>query len=400
VSQQLIIRSEPAKALGPREEAALLRAAVRRNTAAAALRLRLAHLLNLMDSFDETIALLGAVESSLGHAESLALGHALLARDNMGDVRRARDLAGRAVRLAQGERERSAALAEGAKAAFRLGDGEGAVDLLEEALRLNPCNSAAFKRLATHWLRADMPARVLDLADRLESEGAGHARLLASRMLAFARLGRIEEARGLSGLPRFLHDGEIAVPPGWRDLDSFNHALAAELLAHPGRRDGRHGTASRETVRIDSPATGAAPAARALLQRIAEGAQHHAVSLRSQAHPWVAARPTRAILASWCVITGDAGFEDWHTHPHGWMSGTYYAEVPASVVGGRGKAGCLAFGLPEGLAGRDGARRFGRELVRPRPGLLVLFPSHCYHRTFPHGANGRRICISFDLRPD
>jgi len=30
---------------------------------------------------------------------------------------------------------------------------------------------------------------------------------------------------------------------------------------------------------------------------------------------------------------------------------------------------------------------------------MVLFPSHIYHRTFPHYADGRRICIAFDFWP-
>jgi uncharacterized protein (TIGR02466 family) len=105
------------------------------------------------------------------------------------------------------------------------------------------------------------------------------------------------------------------------------------------------------------------------------------------------------LLSSWCVITEREGFEDWHTHPQGWMSGVYYVEVPQSVSDGEGEAGCLALGLPEGLVGEEASAIFGRQVVRPRAGLLVLFPSHCYHRTFPHRSPGRRIGISFDLRP-
>ena len=41
----------------------------------------------------------------------------------------------------------------------------------------------------------------------------------------------------------------------------------------------------------------------------------------------------------------------------------------------------------------------GETLVRPRPGMLILFPSHAYHRTFAHGTDGSRICMAFDLWP-
>ena len=174
--------------------------------------------------------------------------------------------------------------------------------------------------------------------------------------------------------------------------------LAGELLARPDIRYERHGTSSEKTWRIDVPAVGAVPAVQALLAPIAETAERHGAALG--AHPWVAARPDRAALRCWCVITEGDGFEHWHMHPAGWMSGGYYVQVPGSVEREEDGRGCLAFGLPPGLAGEDAARMFGETRLRPRAGSLTLFPSHAQHRTYPHGDSGRRICVAFDIVPD
>jgi hypothetical protein len=58
-------------------------------------------------------------------------------------------------------------------------------------------------------------------------------------------------------------------------------------------------------------------------------------------------------------------------------------------------AGWLAFGEPgitiPGL-GPD-------HLVRPEPGMLVLFPSYMWHGTVPFTAGGRRLTAAFDVVP-
>jgi tetratricopeptide (TPR) repeat protein len=400
ISAKFRVRPEPAKALSAPAECRLLRDALQRNPDSPALRLRLAKLLNLLDCFDETVALLSSPGiDRLGAEELLTLARALLACRTDEGARAAAGMAERALRLASSDADLSIGLAEAAKASFRTGATGQAVAMLEKALELDPHNSLACKRLATHLLRAREPKAVLDLVARLNAKGASHSRLFASRILALAQLGQLKEARELLNLAGFVEEHLLPPPPGWKSIEAFNAAVVEELSSHPGLRFGRYGTASRKTWRIDSPATGAAPAARALVERISEAVQHHVAALGERAHPWLKARPERAVLASWCVITAADGFEDWHMHPDGWMTGVYYAEVPDAVCASEDDSGCLALGLPEGLIGETVAKRFGRRIVRPRPGLLALFPSPSYHRTFPHRSDGRRICISFDVKP-
>ncbi|KQO04754.1 putative 2OG-Fe(II) oxygenase [Sphingomonas sp. Leaf242] len=401
----MLIRPEPAKALSARQECAIVAHAVAGNPGSAALRLRLARLLNQLDAFDETIAMLTASDAgtpahdALDYGAYMVLAAAWFGRDQPGDTVHAHHAALRAETLAATDAQRSAALADQGKALLRLDRHDDARTRLTEALRHDPGNMPACRRLATELLRTGDAEAVIAMTDRLAAQGIGHARLFMARMLAFARLDRIAEARAITNPARFRHRQILTPPPGWADIAAFNTALVEELKTHPGLRYERHGTASRSTWRIDALATGAAPVARALLARIAETAERHVAALSDIAHPWLAARPDRGELRSWCVITEGEGFEQWHAHPFGWMSGVYYAQVPDTVVTGHDAGGCIAFGLPDGLIGADRAAQFGEDLVRPQPGLLMLFPSHSYHRTFPHGAVDRRICVSFDIWP-
>jgi hypothetical protein len=69
------------------------------------------------------------------------------------------------------------------------------------ALDESPHGKDAYKRPAAPLHRRDEPDETPRLADRLSSRGVGHSRLLASRTLALAKLGLVEEARAFDNLP-------------------------------------------------------------------------------------------------------------------------------------------------------------------------------------------------------
>lgn len=116
-------------------------------------------------------------------------------------------------------------------------------------------------------------------------------------------------------------------------------------------------------------------------------------------HPFLLGRPRRAVLRNWCVITEGSGHETWHVHQNGWLSGVFYIHVQDHIANGTGPDGCIAFGMPGEVVGEQRAREFGERICRPHSGLMMIFPSHAYHRTFPHGGAGRQICYAFDIIP-
>lgn len=96
-----------------------------------------------------------------------------------------------------------------------------------------------------------------------------------------------------------------------------------------------------------------------------------------------------------------------HYHGGSFWSGTYYVTDGGCAsdhsLGGefemldpRGPgAGMYAPHLK--FAGEDGASAGASEIIRPRPGLLVLFPSWLLHQVRPYRGTGTRISLAFNL---
>ena len=387
----LSIALEPAKALSAEAEARLLRAALADNPDSLPLRVRLARVVQALDRFDETIALLGGALDRLDYGPALMLAGAGFAAGDHALVARAID---HALALASSPAEQARALADQAKLLRQRGDARQAAALLHRALELDPHAVTAFKRLALQMLSHGDHAGVEALTGRLIAQEVCHARVLAARTMALATLGRIAEAREVAG-GQFLH----RVPPRGSDAAQVNQLLAAELLGNPALRHDRFGTASIKTGRLDSPTAADSPLWTQQLVWIARQVERWANHLGPADHPWLAARPERALLRSWCVITGAEGHEGWHMHPDGWLSGGFYPQIPAGLDAAPGPAGHFALGLPPGLPGSQAASQFGEQTLLPAAGELILFPSHAYHHTYPHSMAQQRVCIAFDIIP-
>lgn len=387
------------KAITAAQELGLLREAVAQNPISAPLLERMARLLVDVDAFDEAIDVLQRiVRSHSAFSSHELLCRARLSRQSQADNLQVCDDAKKALALAKGAEQRAIALTALGRAQARLGLAE-ARDSLVTALQHNSHDQNAYRRLASLYLAKNDAQAVLALSDQLLEKGVAHTRLLASRSMAFAQLGQMEAAHQTVGLNYFCHRSKLFPPPGWTDIAAFNSSLADELVNHPAQRFDRYGAASSKTWRIDEFETGSALHVGALQQQIASEVKAFVGRIANIDHPWAMARPVGGIFHNSCVMTHGEGFEEWHVHQHGWLSGVYYVAVPEAVVAGDDSRGCIAFGLPENVVGAEVAQRFGLELTRPEQGLLMLFPSHTYHRTFPHGQSERRICIAFDIWP-
>ncbi len=392
-----IITIEGAKRLSVQHELELHRVAHARNPKSLFMRARLATLMMQSDLFEQAINLLDG-QPDLSHVEFMVLIQSLLAAETPEANRRVCDVAQAAATFATTDGQRAAALADLGKAQVRLGDAAARITL-EHALALDPANKNACKRLAAWLLDRNDPEGVLEFTRRCEARGAAHPRHFAAQVLALASLGRLDEARQLDGRQKLGMACALSPPPGWDSIDAFNAALAGQLLAHPGLRYERYGTASEKTWRVDSPNTPEAPLVGILLEQIRARIERHFAQLADFAHPWLAASPKNGTLHCWCVITEGTGHETWHVHQFGSLSGVYYVAVPDEVDLSDDFGGCLAFGLPPEIVGGDNAEAFGLEIVRPVPGEMRIFPSHTYHRTYPHFGSSKRICIAYDLWP-
>jgi tetratricopeptide (TPR) repeat protein len=391
---------EPPRMLSVKEELAVNRAAVASRPNSHELRYRLAHNLYTLDQFDEAIELLRALDSK---APEFRVAHmlvtALLARETHQDTTEAERLASRSIELAADRSEKARALASLGKAQIRLGQFDGGRKSLNQALDSNIHNKDAYKRLAMLDFNLDRTARALEFAEEMVARDVTHARVLGIRPLALAKLNRTEEAREAFGFDKYLHQATLPPPPGWETIEAFNEALAAELLAHPGIRYERYGVASAHTWRIDEPCLARSRLVPLLQRLLQDEVEAYVSRLADNGDAWLRGRQPSGFLHHWSVITDGDGFEEWHVHQNGWVSGAYYVTVPDFVVNGDGPGGCVAFGLPEGIVGDDAHDAFGTRVFRPFPGLVMMFPSHAFHRTYPHRGDERRICLAFDIAP-
>jgi tetratricopeptide (TPR) repeat protein len=391
------ISRENEKSLTPQQELAVHRAAYTRSRSRP-LRHPFTKLLFLDEKFDEIIEVLEG-EEDLNFAELSLLSLSYLSKEDMEYDGRARQASELALNRAENPAQQASAMALRGKAETRLGLTKEAHKSFEEALRLDPANTDACKRLAALHLNADRPDSVLQMTEQLLAKGASNARLFAAKTLAEVRKGDLDSARKTTDLNALLYRRMLEPPTGWDSLDSFNAALAEEMINHPCLRYERYGSASELTWRVENPLRADTPLVHLLLDKIESAIGGIVLEMIEVDHPWSKALPQNALLRNWCVITESTGFENWHVHQFGWLSGVYYIRVPDSIAKGSEKGGCLAFGLPADLAGDEGSAQFGETIVRPQEGLMLAFPSHTYHRTYPHGTGEKRICFAFDLRP-
>lgn len=103
-------------------------------------------------------------------------------------------------------------------------------------------------------------------------------------------------------------------------------------------------------------------------------------------------------LQSWFNIHDRGGFNFLHMHDNVMLSGCFYLSVPAG-------SGNLVFrdprpGVLNSFIKGNGPNAHKDVQLKPRDGLLVLFPHWLEHYVEPHDANEARIAIPFNATAD
>jgi len=207
--------------------------------------------------------------------------------------------------------------------------------------------------------------------------------------------------------PRYLrfHDytslvlaSPLDVPDGWSDLAHYLSDLRTELrsqhslLAEPADQSVRGGTQVEHRLTETS-----LRAMRALPKAIDGPIRRYMESMRAGDTPWhQRATGHYRLHGLWSVRLKSQGHHVSHFHGQGWISSACYIEVPS--VADRLGQGWLTFGetgwTAHPLLGPD-------YFLRPRPGMVVLFPSWMWHGTVPFDgvADEHRQSIAFDAVP-
>lgn len=317
-------------------------------------------------------------------------------REAQGRIEEAVTLLRRAVELAPGE----------AAASFNLGNTLQQAGRLEEALAAYRSARAAApdhpglrNNQAAACFKLGLLEEALALLEESLAEEPQNVRSVAYKSLVLQELGRRDEAARLTDYPRLLHRRQLGVPAGYPDFPAFSAELLGQLRSHPrltetwdpGSRAARGGAVIVSLQQDPPPAVAAFERAlRGVIDGFVAGLPEE------PGHPFLCRKPRRYHLDIWANLLEPEGHQAAHIHNLGWLSGVYYAELPASLRADDPEhAGWIEFGRP----GYGLPCRFEPDvlLVKPEVGLLLLFPSYIWHRTIPFPGPEQRVSIAFDL---
>ena len=104
--------------------------------------------------------------------------------------------------------------------------------------------------------------------------------------------------------------------------------------------------------------------------------------------------PKNYELRSWIISMKTGGFLAPHNHEYGWITGSFYLQVPKRYD--NDEAGNIAFSY-QGPRYPSKKKDFNLTIKKIETRDICIFPSSLFHHTIPFQSNEDRICFVFDL---
>jgi uncharacterized protein (TIGR02466 family) len=350
--------------------------------------------LNEMGKLDEAVSAYDkAIEADPDHAKAHSSKAFVLRVQGKSDD--AITAYGRAATIQPGDPTVLTGLGKALQDSGRLSE---AVAAYSRAIDADPDYAEATSNLADVLVQRDEPLEAIAVCDAFLARHPIDASVVAAKSIALNESGDKDAAKTLVDLDRFVVPVRHERVPGFKSIEAFNAAMTEHVAHHPtlmvsptshATRLGKH-TADL-TVKPKGPVA-------AFEKLIGSAVESFVERLgKDTDHPFIANRPRKWHLAIWAIVLEGEGYQVAHIHRAAWLSGVYYAKVPAIVNEG-GNDGWIEFGEP-GPEYHWSAMPETR-IFQPDPGLMVLFPSYMFHRTIPFESDETRISIAFDLVPD
>ncbi|MBI1188458.1 MAG: tetratricopeptide repeat protein [Alphaproteobacteria bacterium] len=272
---------------------------------------------------------------------------------------------------------------------------EEAVAALERAFSYGQ-DAETRRHLAHALLRIGEPDRALEQI-RFGLGQSAHDQIWLAYLLTAQRMRGDAEYERLFDVSTCVRVVDLAPPAGYRDIATFNAAIAPRLDAlhgvahHSLNQTIRNGTQTlRDLSEVGDPAIDA------FLALAKEAVRDFATTLPDEPfHPFFGRRRNDvAFSGAWSVRLRPGGRQINHVHPKGWISSAYYVRLPNTDPADPKHAGWLKLGEPRLPIPNCPALGF----IEPRIGRLVLFPSYLWHGTEPF-ARDDRLTVAFDAVP-
>jgi Putative 2OG-Fe(II) oxygenase/Tetratricopeptide repeat len=268
--------------------------------------------------------------------------------------------------------------------------------LANDALALNPLNSQALAALGRLSRNNGQPQVIVPFCKTALERDPGHSRARYELAVAFAMLGRSEQARQLIDLNRFIEVIDLDPPETYATAERFENALASEITCNPTLKADPVDKATKGGFQTSGLPQLGDCAISTLLDLIRLTVDSFELNLPgSLKDPFVTARPKQAWLHAWAVVYPGDGRQTSHIHDDGWLTGVYYVSVPKTSPDSPRRGSLVLGSLEYDGTGIDPP--WGTREIRPVPGRLVLFPSYVPHATLPTKSADPRICVSFDV---
>ena len=193
--------------------------------------------------------------------------------------------------------------------------------------------------------------------------------------------------------------GSPLVARVWEDCAALNVKLLEAISAHEKAAGGLEKTNAggwhSETGQLEF----CGDVGRQLVRRIYEFADD--ATRRVLTEYGQKPRAMRWTLQAWVNVNRAGDYNKVHTHPGSTWSGTYYVDPgdpPPEAENGtplhffdpcQGRANMF---LPPFVP--------SSMLIRPEPGLMILFPSYLPHSVLPHQGSRPRVSVAFNLRKE
>ncbi|GLQ99785.1 putative 2OG-Fe(II) oxygenase [Dyella mobilis] len=275
-----------------------------------------------------------------------------------------------------------------------------ALTLAERALQLSPNATPSRTLLTASLLGIGDARRALEHAELLLSAAPDDQYLIALQTTAWRMLG---DARYdvWCNYPQRVRPRRLQAPPAWQDLAGFLADLKRSLQRLHQRHDHpllfqslRRGTETTGDLTREQD-----PVIQALFNAFDAPIRDYLAYIGTGNDPLRRRnRGTYQYNGGWSVRLRSAGYHTNHVHPRGWLSSAFYVDLPEGMAGNAtSQEGCLAFGEP----GMPTAPPLPvQHVVRPEPGMLVLFPSYFWHGTLPFHSTQTRLTVAFDVVPE
>ncbi|RVQ64730.1 tetratricopeptide repeat protein [Croceicoccus ponticola] len=278
----------------------------------------------------------------------------------------------------------------------KAGDFAGAADALRQGFDPARPNHALGINMARCMIRAGQAEAALQVCERMLATSPSVTTPLAMASVAMDRMGAVDRRKALMGVDRFVTIHDIDAVEGFAGMEGFNAALIAELRAHPTLTEEPEGLVTRQGRQSGDLANDTTPAIAALagIARDKLGAERDRLASIGGDHPFLRAMPDRWSLTLWGTILRAGGEVGAHIHAPNWLSGVYYPDFRANAEDAN--EGAFTIGpLPAEL----GEAVTAPDVIHPRTGRMILFPSYLWHGTLPF-AGEDRISFAFDLVPE